>query len=96
MSRCSYCVDGWATSAAGPVSVLRSTRIERTCQRSASRSSSGLPLRDAGDDERALLGSARVMARPIPLLAPVTTATLPVRLSSIAAEPRTQSVSHPT
>ena len=34
------------------------------------------------DDERALFGERTVMASPIPLPAPVTTATLPVRLSS--------------
>ena len=73
-----------ATSSAGPSAVERSTPTCRTWPPSISWRSSSLTLREPATTLAPSATSALVMAKPIPLLAPVTRAHLPVRPRSIA------------
>jgi hypothetical protein len=71
----------WATAAAGASGSERSTG---TCTRfvPTSASSSGVLLREATTTRAPSSCNVRAVARPMPLLPPVTRAILPVRFSS--------------
>src|SRR4051812_30673562 len=76
-----------ATSAAGPSGVDRSTATGTTPPSAASASSSGLLDRAPATTRTPSRTSVRVTARPMPLLAPVTTAIRPASPSSMARAP---------
>src|SRR6478609_3075116 len=73
-----------AMSSPGPSGVVRSTETGRTSALAPSSSSSALPRRAPATTDTPSPASARVIARPMPLLAPVTTAVRPVRPRSIS------------
>src|SRR5580658_6147024 len=81
------CRSAATTSSSGPVGLDRSTGMLWTFEAADRRSSSGLDARAPAVTYAPSPISARVMASPIPLLAPVTTACLPVRPVSIASQP---------
>lgn len=73
-----------ATSSPGPSRVARSRATASTRPVSARATSSSLMVREPATTLAPSATRARVTAKPMPWLAPVTTATLSVRLSSMA------------
>ena len=78
------CSTAWSTSRAGPSGSIRSTAKGST----PSRPSRGATVRAPATTSAPSAASSRATARPMPLLAPVTTATLPASSRSMGGRYR--------
>src|SRR5262245_28374571 len=83
MSRLPYAATAASTSRSGPSGLVRSTDTGRTVVRAARSDSSVVAPRAPATTRTPSPARARVIANPMPLLAPVTTAILPARCRSM-------------